>query len=159
MINWAYLRSSKMSYQHILVPVDGSEISYSAVRHAASIAKAFQSKLTLISLVVEDPFVSVDFYYTSAMMKEYFVEAYSNAKKALAEAQKLSLDEYEIDAETHIIKGLVSGEQIADAANEYQVDLVVMGSHGRTGLKKLFLGSFAQDVLQHVHLPVMIVKQ
>lgn len=54
-----------MSYQNILVPVDGSEISFSAVKNAAQIAKAFSSQLTLINLVTEDPFSQADFYYPS----------------------------------------------------------------------------------------------
>jgi len=54
-----------MSYNQILVPVDGSQISFSAVKTAAQIAKAFNSKLTLISLVAEDPFTDADFYYSS----------------------------------------------------------------------------------------------
>ena len=60
-----------MSYQNILVPVDGSQISFSAVKHAAEIAKVFNSKLTLISLVAEDPFTDSDFYYnySSDIMK------------------------------------------------------------------------------------------
>ena len=50
-----------MNYQHIIVPVDGSEISLAAARQAAHIAKAFGSKLTAISLVAVDPFSGVDF--------------------------------------------------------------------------------------------------
>lgn len=70
-----------MAYQHILVPVDGSQISYSAVQHAAEIARAFNSQLSLVSLVAEDPFTDADFYYSSAIMKEYFVQAHGNAQK------------------------------------------------------------------------------
>ncbi len=81
-----------MSYQNILVPVDGSQISFSAVKHAAEIAKVFNSKLTLISLVAEDPFTDSDFYYnySSAIMKEYFVQATANAQKALKEADEIA---------------------------------------------------------------------
>ncbi|WP_313564660.1 universal stress protein, partial [Acinetobacter sp.] len=82
-----------MAYQHILVPVDGSEISFSAVRHAAKIAKAFGSQLSLISLIAEDPFTEADFYYSSSIMKEYFIEAHANAKKALKEATAIAAGE------------------------------------------------------------------
>ena len=58
-----------MNYQHILVPVDGSDISLAAARQAAHIAKAFGSKLTAISLVALDPFSGVDFYYISPVVK------------------------------------------------------------------------------------------
>ena len=93
-----------MSYQNILVPVDGSQISFSAVKKAAQIAKAFGGQLTLISLVAEDPFTDADFYYSSAIMKEYFVQAHENATKALAEALEFSKAEG-VDAQTLVIKG------------------------------------------------------
>ncbi|RZM22808.1 MAG: universal stress protein, partial [Pedobacter sp.] len=62
-------------------------MSLSAVKKAAQLAQAFNSQLTLISLVSEDPFVNADFYYPSPIMKEYFVQAYANAEKSLKEAQ------------------------------------------------------------------------
>lgn len=52
-----------MSYQNILVPVAGSKNSFSAVKHAVEIAKVFDNRLTLISLVSEDPSTDADFYY------------------------------------------------------------------------------------------------
>ena len=131
-----------MSYQHILVPVDGSAISFSAVKQASIIAKAFGSELTLISLVAEDPFTEVDFYYSSAIMKEYFVQAYANAEKALKEALVIA-----------------QAEGVVKTAEEKKSDLIVMGSHGRKGFQKFLLGSFAQDVLRGTQLPVLIVKE
>jgi nucleotide-binding universal stress UspA family protein len=147
-----------MSYQHILVPVDGSEISFSAVKQAAIIAKAFDSELTLISLVAEDPFTEVDFYYSSAIMKEYFVQAYANAEKALKEALVIAQAEG-VEPTTQIIKGQVSAEGVVTTAEEKKSDLIVMGSHGRKGFQKFLLGSFAQDVLRGTQLPVLIVKE
>lgn len=146
-----------MTYQQILVPVDGSEISFSAVRHAAQIAKAFNSHLTLISLIAEDPFTGVDFYYSAAIMKEYFIEAEANAKKALSEALEIA-SSLGADAESRIVRGAVSAEGIVASATELQADLIVMGSHGRKGFQKFFLGSFAQDVLASSELPVLVIK-
>lgn len=147
-----------MAYQHILVPVDGSEISFSAVRHAAKIAKAFGSKLSLISLIAENPFTEADFYYSSAIMKEYFVEAHTNAKKALKQAVNIA-EEEGVSAESHIVTGLVNAEHVAQKAAEVSADLIVMGSHGRKGFQKIILGSFAQDVLGASQIPVLIVKK
>ena len=146
-----------MSYKQILVPVDGSQISFSAVKKAAQIAKAFGGQLTLISLVAEDPLTDADFYYSSAIMKEYFVQAHENATKALAEALEFSKAEG-VDAQTLVIKGQVSAEGIAETATELKADLIVMGSHGRKGFQKMLMGSFAQDVLRNTELPVLIVK-
>jgi nucleotide-binding universal stress UspA family protein len=147
-----------MSYQHIIVPVDGSKISYSAVKEAAAIAKSFNSKLTLISLVAEDPFTDADFYYSSSIMKEYFVQAHENAKNALKEAKELA-SEVGVEANAEIFEGPVSAKSITQASIEKNADLIVMGSHGRKGFQKLLLGSFAQDVLSNTELPVLIVKK
>lgn len=147
-----------MSYQNILVPVDGSDISLSAVKNAAQIAQAFGGQLTLISLVTEDPFSDADFYYPSPIMKEYFVQAYANAEKALKQAQAIA-SENGITANTQIVKGNVSEEGIIETAEKLKIDLIVMGSHGRKGFQKFLLGSFAQDVLKGTKLPVLIVKE
>ena len=147
-----------MSYQNILVPVDGSDISLSAVKNAAQIAQAFSGQLTLISLVTEDPFAEADFYYPSPIMKEYFVQAYANAEKSLKQAQTIA-SENGITANTQIVKGNVSEEGIIDTAEKLKIDLIVMGSHGRKGFQKFLLGSFAQDVLKGTKLPVLIVKE
>lgn len=145
-----------MSYQNILVPVDGSEISLSAVKKAAQIAQAFGSQLTLISLVTEDPFTDVDFY-PSPIMKEYFIQAYNNAEKALQDAVQIA-QEQGVTAQSKIIKGEVSEDAVVEAAASLKNDLIVMGSHGRKGFQKFLLGSFAQDVLKSTELPVLIVK-
>lgn len=147
-----------MSYQNILVPVDGSEISLSAVKKAAQIAQAFGSQLTLISLVTEDPFVDADFYYPSPIMKDYFVQAYANAEKALQQAQAVAT-ENGVTANAQVIKGSVSEEGIIETAEKLNIDLIVMGSHGRKGFQKFLLGSFAQDVLKGTKLPVLVVKE
>lgn len=147
-----------MSYQNILVPVDGSEISLSAVKKAAQLAQAFNSQLTLISLVSEDPFLNADFYYPSPIMKEYFVQAYANAEKSLKEAQIIA-SENGVNANIEIVKGEVSEKGIIETAEKLNTDLIVIGSHGRKGFQKFLLGSFAQDVLQGTKLPVLIVKE
>lgn len=147
-----------MLFQHILVPVDGSKISLSAVKKAAEIAKGFNSKLSLISLVAKDPFTDADFYNASAVMKEYFVQAYKNAEDALKDANEIAATSG-VFAYTQVLNGEVNAKGIGEAANELNVDLIVMGSHGRKGFQRMILGSFAQDVLNKTELPVLIVKE
>ena len=147
-----------MSHQHILVPVDGSSISFSAVRKAAELAKAFNSQLIIISLIAENPFDDADFYYTSAIMKEYFVQAHANAETALTEAKTIA-ESLGVNAETRIVTGLVNAETIAAAAEENKTDLIVIGSHGRKGFQKMILGSFAHDVLAQTEIPVLVIKK
>lgn len=146
-----------MSYQHILVPVDGSAISLSAVQHGAILAKTFGSSLKLISVIAENPFNDADFYYASSIMKEYFVQAHANAQQALQEAYNIA-QQVGVEAKTEIITGLVSAETIAEVAQKFHADLIVIGSHGRKGFQKFVLGSFAQDVLGATELPVLVIK-
>ncbi len=92
-------------------------------------------------------------------MKEYFIEAHANAKKALKEATAIAAGEG-IEAQSRIVTGLVrNAEHIAETAGEVKADLIVMGSHGRKGFQKMILGSFAQDVLGASEIPVLIVKK
>lgn len=149
----------KMSYQHLLVPIDGSEISISALKQAASLAKKTEAKLTAMCLIAVDPFDSADFYSVSPMLKDYFVAAYEKAETTLAQAQQLCATDYGLDIETVIVKGEISAEHIVTVAENSDVDLVVMGSHGRKGFQRFFLGSLANEVLANTELPVLIIKK
>ncbi|TCH63727.1 universal stress protein [Acinetobacter sp. ANC 4862] len=148
-----------MSYQNILVPVDGSKISFSAVKHAVEIAKVFDSRLTLISLVSEDPFTDADFYYyyVSAPMKEHFLQAYANAEEILKQASEIAYAAG-VQVETKVLKSVLLEEGIVETAKQLETDLIVMGSHGRKGFKKWRLGSVATAVLCSTELPVMVIK-
>lgn len=148
-----------MSYQHILVPVDGSEISLAAVQHATELAKIHQAKLSFISLISENPFNSADFYSVgSSIMKDYFIQAQANAEEALKRAQDAA-EASGLMAETKIIQGEVSAKQVIHFAEDAHVDLIVVGSHGRKGFQKMVLGSFAQEVLASTQLPVLVIKK
>lgn len=146
-----------MSYQNILVPVDDSPISYAAVQHALSLAKLSGAKVTILSVVVVDPFVGVDFYQLAPAVTDYFIQAEAHAKTQLQDiSQSFVRDGIEVNTKIH--HGSAS-EGIIFVADEVGADLIVMGSHGRTGVKRLLLGSVARAVLTESHIPVLIVKQ
>ena len=63
-----------------------------------------------------------------------------------------------VEAKTKIVEGQEIYKEIVNAATEVNADLLVMGSHGRTGFKKLVLGSVAQKVLGEIYIPVLIVR-
>lgn len=150
-----------MANNNILVPIDGSDTSLSALKQAAILANSLDSKLIVISIVEENPFANADFYYfgaDSSTMKEYFDEACKNAKAALLAAQKLCEDLGVNEAEIKMIKGEVSAKTILNVAEEFEIALIIMGSHGRKGVQKLALGSVAENVLKLAKQPVLIVK-
>lgn len=142
-------------FQHILVPVDGSQTSNSAVGKATGMAKAFNAKLTLVSVIDNYPFAGVgDIAYGQV---EYTEAAMANANRALNAAEEL-VEGAGLKADRRVIEEHVIHEGILHTAKELGVDLIVMGSHGRHGLEKLLLGSVATRVLERSHVPVMVIR-
>ncbi|MFC3902233.1 Nucleotide-binding universal stress protein, UspA family [Acinetobacter marinus] len=147
-----------MSYQHIVVPVDGSDTALSAIKQAAQLAKAFDSKVTLLCVISVDPFVGIEFFNAAEISEQYLTQARDNAQRILAKALQ-SFAEFDIQADQKIIEGQIIHEEIVQAAADLNADLVVIGSHGRKGLKKMMLGSVAQSVLGEIHTPVLVVRE
>ncbi len=145
-------------YKHILAALDESPISYAAAEHARDIAKVFGSKVTLISVIAVDPFSGVDFYKVAPAVTDYFMKAEQNALDRLNDL-KHSFEREGVALDIRILHGLSPSEGIVQASQELPIDLIVMGSHGRKGLQKLFLGSVAQNVLGASEIPVLIVKE
>ena len=146
-----------MAYQNILVPVDGSETSFAAVAKAAELAKAFGSKITVVQVLTLDPYIAAE-YITANQTNDLIERARASIVKTLEEA-KQKFTEQGIEAETKLLEGQVIAREITNAAKDLNADLIVIGSHGRTGLKKLFLGSVAQSILSEGTTPVLVVRQ
>ncbi len=146
-----------MSFEHILVPIDGSETSFAAVQHAAELAKNFRSKITVLQVLTIDPYIEAQ--YITATQSSDIIE---RAKKTIQETLDLAKQKFREEGlvvETKIAEGQAVHREIVDAAAEVGADLIVIGSHGRTGFKKFILGSVAQNVLGEVKIPVLVVRQ
>lgn len=143
-------------FKHILVPVDGSEMAQVAVEKAAGLAKAFGSAVTVIYVIDPYPFTGLgsDFAYGQS---EYLSAAAAEAKEAIETAQQ-TLHKAGVAAKTLVVETHSVWRGILDTAANVGADLIVMGSHGRDGLEKLVLGSVAQRVVSHAHLPVFVVR-
>ena len=146
-----------MAYQNILVPVDGSETSFAAVAKAAELAKAFGSKITVVQVLTLDPYIAAE-YITANQTNDLIERARASIVKTLEEA-KQKFTEQGVEAETKLLERQVIAREITNAAKDLNADLIVIGSHGRTGLKKLFLGSVAQSILSEGTTPVLVVRQ
>ena len=146
-----------MAFQNILVPVDGSETSYAAVAKAAEFAKAFNSKITVVQVLVLDPYIAAE-YISASQTNDLIERARTSIIDTLAEVKaKFHTDGVEV--ETKLLEGQVVHTEIANAARDTKADLFVIGSHGRTGIKKFFLGSVAQSVLGASDIPVLVVRK
>ena len=142
----------------ILVPVDFSEHSEKAVRYATTVANRFGARLELLH-VVEDPFV------TGAWSAEAFVPNMPELLNKLTQAaqQKMAelkhrLAEHGFVVETAVITGKPA-TTIVDEAQTGRFDLIVMGTHGRTGVSHVFMGSIAERVVQKAPCAVLTVRE
>ncbi len=143
-------------FKHILVPVDGSSTAQLAVDKAIGLAKAFGSRVTAIFVIDPYPFTGVgtDFAYGQA---EYLSAATAEANAAI-KVSRTAFEAAGISAETSVIEANAAWRGVVQSAKSIEADLIVMGSHGRSGLEKLVLGSVTQAVLSHTHLPVLVVR-
>lgn len=146
-----------MTYQHILVPVDGSDIALNVVKHAVALAKAFDSKVTVTQVMSLDPYIASE-YLAGSQTNLLIERARDFIKENLKNAQAQFLSEG-IEVETKILEGESIHRTIIKAIEELNVDLVVMSSHGRSGFKKLLMGSVAQSLITEVNIPVLVIKQ
>ena len=143
-------------FKHIVVPVDGSETAMQAVDKAAELAKAFDSKITLVSVVDNYPFTGLggDYVFGQA---EYLNAAKANAQGALERAHS-ALAGRELVCEQSVIEDHVIHDGILNTVQTTGADLIVMGSHGRHGIEKLLLGSVTLRVLGRSPVPVLVVR-
>lgn len=143
-------------FKHILVPIDGSDISMLAVSKATALAKTFGSAVTVLYVVDPYPFTGVgaDFAYGQT---QYLSAATAEANTAL-DAARAAITAAGVQASTVVGEGHTVHDGIVSAVLSTGADLIVMGSHGRRGLEKLVLGSVTQRVLGAVHVPVLVVR-
>ena len=144
-------------FNHLLVPIDGSPTSELAVEKAIGLAKAFDSKVTAIYVVDPYPFTGVgaDFAYGQG---QYLNAAKAAATEALANARN-AMEQAGVRVTTATVESHSPWRGILDAAQAGGADLIVIGSHGRSGIEKLVLGSVAQRVVSHTKLPVLLVRR
>jgi len=151
---------AKRRFPKILVGIDGSEASIDASRSAIVITKKYNSQLTALFVLHMHGIRSVSSTFITA--PTYGVEGFEEDKRAAQEwLDRIRLEGQGegIDIDTKIIEGYTSVEAtIVDYAEGEGVDLIVIGTRGRTGFKRLLLGSVALGVVTYSHCPVLVVK-
>ncbi len=144
----------KELYKKILIPTDGSEIAEKAVEHGIKLAKALNARVYGLYVIDISAFAGIP---TEAVWESMRVLLEEEGKKALSTVEKLA-EEHGVECETIIREGIPS-EDIVNVAKEKGVDLIVMGTAGRTGLDRFLLGSVAEKVVRTSSCPVMVVHK
>lgn len=159
-----------ITYQHILVPLDGSERAASALDHAESIAKLSNAHLVLLQVIPSTAMLvsetaiatpgmgmpTIDPFLSATQFDSVEDALVKDATNTLNQAAK-PLQDQGINVETVILSGLPA-DSIVTYAIEQKIDLIVMSTHGRTGLSRLLFGSVAESVLRHATCPIMLVR-
>jgi nucleotide-binding universal stress UspA family protein len=135
----------------ILVPTDGSDESFSALPHALDIADRFDATVDAFSVV--DERAKSTFYNVGTALEDLVGGLQTTAEAATERIEREATDRG-VDVSTTIVEGLPS-RAICDHADESGADLVVMASHGRTGLAHYLLGSVAERVVRNSVVPVL----
>ena len=142
-------------FQKILVPFDLSTQSTRAFKVALDIAKCRDSKITLLTCLEGDAWHHK--YYDARADAELIQKQKKVSKKHLEKLESLA-ERNNISVKSQIISSKSVVNDIVNYAKSRKYDLVVIGSHGRTGFDKLLLGSVANGVSQKTKCPVLIVK-
>lgn len=159
-----------VSYQRILVPLDGSHRAAVALDHAETLTTLAHARLILVhvlpstAMLVSETAVAtsdmgmptIDPFLSTTQFDAVENSLEKEAAKSLTEAAA-PLIAKSLQVQTVILKG-APADAILSYARQEAVDLIVMSTHGRTGLFRLVFGSVAESVLHHAPCPVLLVR-
>lgn len=140
--------------KHIMIPYDKSEAANRAFDYAMDLAKKYNSSISIVSCVPiqvpTDPYFGAAYLETTKLLREDAVNSISKLEPRLKESN--------ISFKTDVLEVISITESLLSYAESHDIDLIVIGSRGLGGFKKLLLGSVASGVSQHSKCPVLIVK-
>ena len=144
-------------YKHLLIAIDGSELAQAALHQGVALARELGARVTIVT--VSEPWHS---YAPGEVAMPFPVRQYQEsiakwASEILAAAKNVA-DEAGVRCATIHIKDDYPADGILGVAEKQDCDVIVMASHGRRGLSRLVLGSQANHVVTHSHLPVLICR-
>lgn len=139
-------------YQDILVPTDGSPAAAAAIDHAVDLAETYDARLHALYVVDATAFASVD------AGSEMVVDALEQEGTKAVEMVREQGEAAGLDVETHVVSG-TAYRSILDYIETEDVDLVVMGTHGRRGVERFLLGSVTERVVRSADVPVLTVRE
>jgi nucleotide-binding universal stress UspA family protein len=155
--------SSNQFFSKILVPIDGSEPSFHAARVAVNIANKFNSELIIIYVVVS-PSKSEYANLTGLVTPKQIDMIIENAKKEsrnwfkkIEDRVKEENSNIKISMKV-LLTGIAIYGEVIQFAQQENIDLIVIGTRGRSGIKKLLLGSTASGVVTYANCPVLVTK-
>jgi len=144
-------------YQNILVPIDGSNTAALGLREAIELARALRGRIRLLHVV--NTVTSVGDNIAPSILEELIDQARSFGECVIHDAQT-AVRSADIEVDTRIIEafGDRAGETVIAEASSWPAQLIVCGTHGRRGLKRLLVGSDAEYIVRHAPVPVLLIR-
>ena len=149
-------RLAEIKYEKILVATDGSKYSAAAASEAIGIAKRCGAELFIISVVPTETASPFDIVHSEMQHEMIAQKEFRDGEKNVNDLLVIAKQEG-VKVEGHIIQGRPY-EAIVENAREKGADLIVMGSHGRTGMERLLMGSVTERVVGNADCSVLVVK-
>jgi nucleotide-binding universal stress UspA family protein len=143
-----------LDLKEILVPVDFSECSRAALRYALPLAQQFGATLTLLNVV--------DFYLAGELDARFDYARLRDDLQIRAGKRLVHLIQQDVGSNVLVDTLVREGrpwKEITDAARKRKADLIILGTHGYSGLKHTLLGSTAERVVRHAPCPVLVVRE
>ena len=149
-------------YKNVLVPLDGSSLAECTLSHVKNLIKdGSVGEVTLLNVVkVDVPWATAGFDELAPRRIDLQAirEPLFTASRRYLENMESRLGSEGIKVKTDSLEGNRPADTITEYAQENGMDLIIIGTHGYTGLKKLFLGSVAFGVLHQSHIPVLLIR-
>ena len=145
-------------YQRILVPVDGSETSQRGLQEAIKLSKALGASIRLVHIIDDSPLaMNPEAGIATAPLVADFAEA---GKQIMEEARAFAAAEG-VQVETALHENFTGrvAERLLEEARKSGAELIVMGTHGRRGIRHAVLGSDAEAVVRGANVPVLLVRE
>jgi nucleotide-binding universal stress UspA family protein len=145
-------------YQRILVPIDGSPTSQRALEEALRLARQSSQvpQLELLHVVEITLFPDSEIYFNYAELQKIMR---ASGEKILAQAEK-TVRQAGVAVQTRLLEA--DGERIAsvivEEARHWPADLIVIGTHGRSGFSRILFGSVAEGIVRTAHIPVLLIR-
>jgi nucleotide-binding universal stress UspA family protein len=143
-------------FKHILLATDGSPASTHAAQLAVELARACSARLTALYVIDPYPYLGVG-EANPLGFQAYMSSAYDHAAQAHAKVAALCAKEGKpVELQWRRAEDMHASDGILQAAKEEHCDLIVVGTHGRTGFKRMLLGSIAAKVVSQSPVPVLV---
>jgi len=147
---------SEIPLRRILVPLDGSDFSFRAAEYAIKLAKMSRAEIVCVHAIINLPY---DQFASGGLAVTQYIDASKSMAGQWYEQVKADATKQDVKVTGETILDVASpADSIVNYAERQNADLIVIGTKGKTGLKRFLLGSVASGVVTHAKCPVLVVR-